>query len=48
MSKAKRDVASEGQHRPLPYIDAQGIALLLIVSALAFVLGIGALWIGLR
>jgi hypothetical protein len=48
MSEAKRDVASEGQRQPIPWIDAQGIALLLIVSALAFVLGSGALWIGLR
>jgi hypothetical protein len=31
-----------------PWIDGQGIALLLIVAALAAVLGTGMLWIGLH
>jgi hypothetical protein len=38
------DNQREAHHR----IDGQGIALLLIAAMLAFVLGSGALWIGLR
>lgn len=45
-----RDLAmsTEEQRKPLPWSDAQGIALLLTATTLAFVLGTGVLWIGLR
>jgi hypothetical protein len=33
---------------PAPWIDTQGIVLLLIVTTLALVLGSGAVWIGLQ
>jgi hypothetical protein len=41
-------MSAKDQREPAPWIDAQGIALLLIVTTLAFVLGSGALWIGLH
>jgi hypothetical protein len=39
---------TKDQPDPAPWIDAQGIVLLVIVTTLAFVLGSGALWIGLH
>ena len=41
-------MSTDDQPEAHPRIDGQGIALLLIAAMLAFVLGSGALWIGLR
>jgi hypothetical protein len=41
-------MSTEDQRKPLPWIDAQGLVLILIVATLAFVLGSGAVWIGLH
>jgi hypothetical protein len=57
MREARQDPAGSGwilqmstddQREAQPRIDGQGIALLLIAAMFAFVLGSGALWIGLR
>jgi hypothetical protein len=39
---------SNDRPQAAPLIDAQGIALLLLATTLALVLGSGALWIGLH
>ena len=41
-------MSTDDQREAQPRIDGQGIALLLIAAMLVFVLGSGALWIGLR
>ena len=41
-------MSTDDQRAAHPRIDGQGIALLLIAAMFAFVLGSGALWIGLR
>ena len=41
-------MSAEDQHGTYPRIDAQGIALVLLVAVLGLVLLIAALWIGLR
>ena len=48
MNYPKRKVATEAQRQAQPWIDTQGIALLLTAVAFALVLGSGALWIGLH
>jgi hypothetical protein len=45
---SKQNVNSQHLSEAIGWIDAQGIALLLTVAALAVVLGTAALWIGLR
>ena len=41
-------MSTKDQPEPAPWIDAQGIVLLALATTLAFVLGGGALWIGLH
>jgi hypothetical protein len=41
-------MTTKDQLEPAPWIDAEGVVLLLIVTTLALVLGSGALWAALR
>ena len=39
---------TEPRHGEIPWIDRQGIVLMLIVAVLAVALGTAAIWIGMR